>query len=255
LPVQNAPQYRGAAVASPPFEVLSSFQIERTGRQVRIVDADGSAYEGQVVEPELLASLQNASQAAGNAAATSGAATAAQDKDAGQTRGNPNAQAKAVELPSNAANNDAALNQAISPGANALSNLAVLQQADAGSGFAFQVNGLNRKLNQNVSIIGNCVTVPFQADASLNVGNQSVQSQTQAQANGNANGNMSNLQTQQQRLPAGQAQNLLANSNGNFQNTQAVQNAAFAGQFWRVTGRVQIGATNQFDLDAAAVLP
>ena len=66
------------------------------------------------------------------------------------------------------------------------------------------------------------------------------------------------LATSSARPPASQSQNMLDNNAfnySNFQNIQNTQNAAFPGQFWRVTGQVQIGPSNRFDLDAATAAP
>jgi hypothetical protein len=257
--VQNTLDDRAKAAALQPFEVLASFQIERTGQQVRIVDADGSAYEGQVVEPEVLGGSQAANQAAGNAFALPGPANVAQQNaSAGnfQAQGNAYAvQSNADGLPPKAANNEAAQNQAQSPGAEALLNLAALQQAGVGSGFAFQASGVNRKLNQSVTITGSCIAVPLpMGGPGLNGVNLSNQSQAPA----GADATLRNMQTPQQQAPASQSQNNFDNSNVNYRNNQAAlntQNAAPAGQFWRVTGQVQVGPTNRFVLDAAAILP
>jgi hypothetical protein len=244
--LQNAPTQSAKAVESQPFEVLTSFQIERAGQQVRIVDADGSAYEGQVVNPEMLTGLQAARQAA-----------AAQEKAAAgnfQSQGSTyaNAQANTAEAPPQSPNYDGvALNQAQSPGAPGYSSLALIQQAGVGSGFAFQVSGLNRRLNQSVTVLGSCIAVPLAPGNSLNGGNLSNQSQSQAGADAATR----NALTAPSQYPAGQIQNQVDNSNVNYRNTQAFQNAAPAGQFWRVSGQVQVGPTNRFDLDATAILP
>ena len=158
-PAQNALADSVKKIETPSSQVLASFQIERTGEQVRIVDADGSAYEGRVVTPELLDKLQAADLAERRAAKDAGvppgaanAAGAAQQNAysgnfAAQKNGYVDAQANAGELPPKSAIYDnAAQNQAPAPGAD-LAKWAGAPQAGDGSGFAFQVSGLNRKLN------------------------------------------------------------------------------------------------------------
>jgi hypothetical protein len=261
-PAQNAAA-SGVRAMDSPFVVLASFQIERTGQQVRIVDADGSAYEGLVVEPGLLASLQEANlalrQAVGNTGARSAGADALQQGVSNgnfqaQSNGYVNLQAKAGELPPNTAAYDIAQYQASSINKDALSNLALLDQAGVGSGFAFQVSGLNRRLNQNVTVIGTCIAAPVSILAGLN----GVYMSNQGQALNSVDVTQRNQQTAAAGPPASQAQNLIDNSNVNYrniQNGQAAQNSVIAGQFWRVTGQVQVGAANRFDLDAATLQP
>jgi hypothetical protein len=265
---QKAQQDQARSIQSPPVEVLASFQIERDGQQVRIVDADGSLYEGQVVEPALLADTAPAGQAGMVAKEIAGGAhgmanlaqrNIAPSNIQAQQNADANAQSNAGGLASNASNNAGVQNtvqNARQPGgAAALLTLENLQQAGVGSGFAFQVSGMNRKLNQNVTVIGSCITVPLQMGAFSNIANMSNQSEASVAAN---NAVVANSQARRVESGAALSQGLVDNSGGNSrntQNTQALQNAAPAGQFWRVTGRVQVGPTNRFDLDAAGVLP
>jgi uncharacterized membrane protein YgcG len=247
------------SVESPPVEVLAAFQIERNGQQVRIVDADGSLYVGQVVDPALLASAQAARRAGllsnGYANAAQGAADLAQQNASPNNfqalNEAQNVQASAGGSLPKAANNNADKDQTQSSALEALMNLQGLQQTGVGSGFAFQVSGLNRKLNQSVSFTGSCIEVPLQTVAFSNAANQ-----PQAPVEGNVAS--ANSLPRQQQSPSGQSQNIIDGNSVNFrntQNTQTFQNTASAGQFWRVTGRVQVGATNHFDLDAAGILP
>ena len=244
-----------------PSEVLASFQIERRGQQVRIVEADGSDYEGQVVDPEALNRLQAADLAnqmvLQNTAAPKSTSNAAQEIASGQNfqalrnGGYVDAQANSGELPPRTSNYDnLAQNGALSPGANGL-NLAGGQLAGAGNGFAFQVSGLNRKLNQSVTIVGSCVNAPLASNYSLAAGNLS----NQLQARAGANVTMENSQAPAVRPPASQSQNILEGNNFNYGNVQMTQNAALPGQFWRVTAQVQVGPTNHFNLDAASIPP
>jgi hypothetical protein len=244
----------------PSSGVLASFQIERAGQQVRIVDADGSDYEGRVVNPEQLEKLQAADLverlAAKDAAVPPGAANAPQQNAyfgniAAQKNGYVDAQANAGELPPKTAiYGNAAQNQAASPGTD-LNKLAGTPQAGDGSGFAFQVSGLNRKLNQSVSIVGSCINVPYPQGASLADGNLSNQFQTFAGMNAALKNSTTPV-----RPPASQSQNILDSNAVNYKNSaQNAQNAAPAGQFWRVSGQVQIGPSNRFNLDAATVPP
>jgi hypothetical protein len=61
--------------------VLSTFQIEQNGTQIRVVDADGSAYTGQIESTAPSQSLSRAKQAQGNVAG-SPADAARREKDA-----------------------------------------------------------------------------------------------------------------------------------------------------------------------------
>lgn len=261
-PAQNALADSVKKIETPSSQVLASFQIERTGELVRIVDADGSDYEGRVVTPELLDKLQAADlaerRAAKDAGVPPGAANAAgvaqqnaySGNVAAQKNGYVDAQANAGELPPKSAIYDnAAQIQAPAPGAD-LAKLAGAPQAGDGSGFAFQVSGLNRKLNQSVTIVGSCINVPLQPGASLAGGNLSNQSQILA---GNYEA-LKNAAPALVRPPASQNQNFLDNNNVNYKNNAAnASGAAPAGPFWRVTGQVQIGPSNRFNLDAATV--
>jgi hypothetical protein len=47
--VQVHDRARGRSTESPPSNVLSAFNLSRAGQNVRVVDADGSIYDGQVV--------------------------------------------------------------------------------------------------------------------------------------------------------------------------------------------------------------
>jgi hypothetical protein len=279
-PVENA-ALNGVKIAeSPPFAVLASFQIERAGQLVRIVDDDGSAYEGQVLDVAFAGNQAEAIKAAppvaANTGVPAGSANALQQRSAASNllaprNGYVDVQANFGELPPNTAASGLAQNQAPSSGAQAFSaSVGTDQAVTASGGFAFQVSGLSRKLNQNVTIVGSCIAVPPQIYA-LAAGNLSNAAQAPAGPGGNVN-----LQTPAARPPASQSQNTVDNNSANYantqnaqalqysqafqngvalQNSQAPQNMVAAGQLWRVTGLVQIGATNRFDLDAAAVQP
>jgi hypothetical protein len=256
---ENAPADR-KKFQSLSSQVLASFQIQRTGQQVRIVEADGSDYEGQVVEPALLERMQAAAQenwlALNGAGVPSGAANAAQQGFSNgnfQAQGNgyANAQLYAGELPPRPANEaNAAQNQVSSLNA-AEAKMAGSQLAGDGGGFAFQVSGSNRTLRQSVTIIGNCINVPPPPSGPQTAGNLSNQLQTPA----GANVAVANSRVAAAAPPASQFQNGLENNSLNYKSNQNLQNTALAGQFWRVTGQVQIGPTNYFDLDAATVQP
>jgi hypothetical protein len=280
---RRAPVESDRITEAPSSSVLATFKIERNGNQVRIVDADGSAYEGRVVAPEMLDQLQAGladRRAAKDLGVPPGAAAKAAPQNAPQgsnfarspgARNNApiNTPAKGGELLAGTANFDsAARNQA---GASQ-SNLTVTQPAGDGSGFAFQVSGLNRKLNQTVNIIGSCAPMLLPQGASQIGGNSSNQSQALAGANAGASparppaglsqagaggNNMVNYQNNAAAAPASpfaqNAQNAL-----NLQNSLNLQNApnmVLSDRFWRVTGQVQIGASNRFNLDAATVPP
>ena len=217
---QNAPVDRAKSIESPSSQVLASFQIQRTGQQVRIVDADGSDYEGQVVESVIVGlaekksplqqRMQTAPQqmtlsAGKDTAGQAGAASTAQGNISGGNsqalrNGSVNSPANAGESPLRPANNDAVAQNLVSATGVDGATLAGQQQTGAGSGFAFQVSGVSLRLNQAVTIIGNC-------------------------------------------------------SNLYYQSNPNTQNAAPAGQIWRVTGQVQVGPATHFGLDASTVTP
>lgn len=276
LSAQGAVAQSDRRMQTPSSAVLATFQIERTGDQVRVVEADGSAYEGRVVSPEMLVQLQAASmaerQAAKDAGMSAGAANAAPQNAppqyansgnfAAQNNGNANVQANPGALPPGAANyGNAAQNQASSSGGEVFKSAGPQQSGDGG-GFAFQVSGLNRKLNQPVSISGTCLPALLQQGVSVISGNFS----NQFQALAGANAAMKSALAPAVRPPAGQPQapaagnnivnyNNIAANPSNVQNAQNAQNTAAPGQFWRVTGQVQIGPSNRFNLDAATVQP
>jgi uncharacterized membrane protein YgcG len=255
---RRAPVVSDRITEAPSSGVLATFKIERNGNQVRIVDADGSAYEGRVVAPEMLDPLQAGlaeNRAYKDLGVPPGAAAKAVPQNAPQgsnyarnlaarNNGPINPPAKGGELLAGTANNDsAARNQA---GASQ-SNLAVTQPAGDGSGFTFQVSGLNRKLNQTVNIIGSCAPMLPQQGAVVAGGNLS-NNQSPAASNGN---NMVNNQNNAPPPPASP----YAQNAQNMQNSQNSQIRVLPGLFWRVTGQVQIGASNRFNLEAATVQP
>jgi hypothetical protein len=248
-------------LSAPAPEVLSSFQIERNGQQVRIVDADGSDYVGQVVDAAQLAAAQSVgerSRQAFNIVTTPpGAANAAKLSPPADTTvaganspiGNiqANAPASQSSAPSYAG---AAQNQVAASNAVLLSQNSSSQSGEA-NGFAFQVSGMNRKLNQNVTVYGNLVNLTQPADAPVFASVPSNQLQQQSAANAITQNNV----IVQAPPPANQTQNSFQNGNFNNSNILNTQNAAFPGQFWRVTGQVQVGPSNRFDLDAATPAP
>jgi hypothetical protein len=252
--------FRNLSVPSP--EVLSSFQIERNGQQVRIVDADGSDYVGQVVDAAQLAVAQSVgerSRQAFNIVTTPpGAANAAKPSPAAATT-----VADAKDLQSRPLNYAGAGQNQVAASNALLSSQTSSPQSGEADSFAFQVSGMNRKLNQNVTVLGNFVNITQPADAPVNVTIPSNQLQQQSAANAITLNNA----TSQAPPPASQTQNNLqisspnslqnTSQNGNFSNSNFIntQNGAFPGQFWRVTGQVQVGPSNRFDLDAATPAP
>jgi uncharacterized membrane protein YgcG len=275
-PALRVPMERNRESKTPSSGVLATFKIERNGDQVRIVDADGSAYEGRVVASEMPDQSQMISaerRAANDLSVPPGAAAPAQPKapQGNNFADNLGAQSHGpVNAPASAATSRAASNydNFAQNNANASqSNLAGTQPAGDESGFAFQVSGLNFKLNQSVNIIGNCAPMPLEQGAVVIGGNFSNQIQAVAGAN--------NAVVLPARPPAGQSR--AASNSGNIVNYQnnaatptaspSVQNAQYGlnsanlqnmnsiTRFWRVTGEVQVGASNRFNLDAASVQP
>ena len=215
---------------SPPAGVLASFQIERSGQQVRVVDADGSGYLGLVVEAVVPGKSQLAEKEVAVTRAFEpprGAVGAAQN--AGALMVENNVQANGIANASQPVSQSLALdaarqNQAPAypaPGFSGLAqpSAAPPQQAGLIGGFTFQVSGMNRKLRQNVTVTGDFFSAPVPYPGQLMLGDTSNQAQS------------------------------------NVSNNYMGQNAAPKGQFWRVTGKVQIGQANQFDLDAITLQP
>ncbi len=287
-PALRAPSERDREAKAPSSAVLATFQIERNGDQVRIVDADGSAYEGRVVAPETPDQSQAglaARRAAKDLSAAPAAPAPAQPNApqgnnfavnlAAQSKGPVNAPANAAEPRAAAANPDSfARNQV----AANQSNLAGPQPAGDENGFAFQVNGLNRKLNQSVNIIGNCVPMPLLQNANMDGGNfvaggnfsiQNSSNQIQAAPGANnavvlsarppagqslAASNVNNIVNYQNIAPPPAASPAVQNAQNGL-NSANLQNMNSIARSWRVTGEVQVGASNRFNLDASTVQP
>ena len=215
---------------SPPPGVLASFQIERSGQQVRVVDADGSVYLGLVVNAVVLGKPQLAEQkvpitrafapprGAVDAVQNSGALMAENNVQANgiANAGEPTSKSFALD---SARQNQAQAYPAPAFGGLAQSSAAPPQQAGLIGGFTFQVSGMNRKLRQNVTVTGDFFSAPVPYPGQLMLGDSSNQPQSYAN------------------------------------NNSMAQNAAPKVRVWRVTGKVQIGGTNQFDLDAVTLQP
>jgi hypothetical protein len=102
-------------VSAPATKVLSNFEVQRNGGQVRVVDADGSVYDGQVVT---------------DAAALAASRTVTTDEARQQVRRSETRQAQ-TPAPQQAASSDS-----------------------DGQNWAFRVSGTNRTLRQPVSLEG-----------------------------------------------------------------------------------------------------
>ncbi len=127
--------------------VLNSFELEQTGSQIRIVDADGSVYEGRIAPAEAPKDLAENRRAV----SASGVLT----------------QAPAVQ-PAAAAN--AGMGQTIDNDASAAS-------------YNFRAVGTNRTLNQRVVFSGNYMnTASAPSQAANNIGNRTVPSVANNQA-------------------------------------------------------------------------
>jgi hypothetical protein len=259
-PLDKAAANRAAVqkdnVASAVSDILATFQIERTGQQVRIVDADGSVYNGSVLGADVLAKmpLQNKMETANNSQAYPQAGTynnnsAPLANNANilqmQKEGYAGNLANSGQMPQNIYNNVQTQNSQAAPNA---ATLGVPRKAgDAASSvpanfFTFQVNGTNRKLNQNVTVTGTCTVAPVQ-NFKYAIGNIS-QLYDRAALNAPA--------------PAGSPQagyNNQSYSDGNAVNLKNAQNAQASPLLWHVTGQVQVGPSNHFDLDASVVQP
>jgi len=127
--------------------VLNSFELEQTGSQIRIVDADGSVYEGRIAPAEAPKDLAENRRAV----SASGVLT----------------QAPAVQ-PAAAAN--AGMGQTIDNDASAAS-------------YNFRAVGTNRTLNQRVVFSGNYMnTASAPSQAANNIGNRTAPSVANNQA-------------------------------------------------------------------------
>jgi hypothetical protein len=113
--VDTRAQYRRNLQSPPPPSILSQFRIEVSGANVRVVDADGSIYEGEVV------------------ARTPAQADASNLKDS----------------TADAARRDAPRESEL---------------AEEGAGFEFHVTGVNRSLNQPVTLQGLLVPASIAAN-------------------------------------------------------------------------------------------
>jgi hypothetical protein len=214
-----------------PAGVLASFQIERAGDQVRVTDADGSEYVGRVVDQVVMARTRAANNDfANNSAVMNGVVINGAVINA-------------------AIINNAAINS--NPGGSSANGAQLNytpQQNLLMGGFTFQVSGLNRKINQNVTLTGDFFSAPLQQYANA-AGNGA--SPTQSQAQNLSQGAVNNSQN----LNYNYFQNLNYNNlqNGNVNISQ--QNGMSGAQVWRVSGRVQVGPSNQFDLEAVTLQP
>ncbi len=111
---------------------------------------------------------------------------------------------------------------------------------------------MNRKLNQSVTITGNCINAPLPTGGLVAGGNFSNQSQAPPVGKAAAQNALAAAAAQP---PTGQMKALRQNNSGNNGNIQNAQNAASPAQLWRVTGQVQIGPGTRFNLEAASAPP
>ncbi len=228
-------------------DILATFQIERTGQRVRILDADGSVYNGSVLGADVLAKLPQQNKMenayANQAYPQNGAYNSPVAANNGnilpvQKDGSVGNVANMPELSQNNYNNLQTQNsQAMQNGANT----GVMSKAGGAAAgvpvnyFAFQVNGTNLKLNQNVTINGACTVVPVQNFKNA-VGNYSQAAGAGTPANYDNYRNQAALQ-------------------GNGVNLKNGQDTLASPLLWHVTGQVQVGPSNHFDLDASVVEP
>jgi hypothetical protein len=202
-------------LASPPFEVLASFQMERTGQSVRIVDADGSVYEGNVISVE---GEKNANRGAVVASAVAPASSSA-IVQIGSARGVVMAPAPAhagERMVRSGASSHGAEVSAWGAPASAAAVALPAQAPGLESGLVFNVSGTNRNLNEYVIFTG------YLSGAGVQDAKASWRRVSQNQSP-TAGGSLPD-----NRPPA---------------------------QNWRVTGEVSISRTNQFHLEAVPVRP
>jgi|GEM_PF-5678785 len=111
-------QYRLNVLSPPLPKVLASFQFERSGQKIRILDGDGSVYEGEIVNP----------MATFAAKTPGGSSGILEGKTPARTRGSSEGRKKSE------------INKPISGGANET--------------ISFRVSGMNKKLNQPIIFNG-----------------------------------------------------------------------------------------------------
>jgi hypothetical protein len=214
-----------STVASPSV-VLASFQMERVGAQIRVIDADGSIYQGQVADQVVM------------------------------------------EKAASAAN---------------LQQNALPQQASLLGGFTFQVSGMNRTLNQRVAFTGSFFSAPLKQYVTAYkaaAGENKDLTANQGSIANNSQNNLQNLNSAQYANSGQIANNFVnqapvakdgQNNSQNLNNTQYANSGQFANngyigdssqqnlmakiQVWQVSGRVQVGPTTQFDLEAVTLQP
>jgi hypothetical protein len=140
-------QYRRNFNSPAQLPVLNSFELEQTGSQIRIVDADGSVYEGRIAPAEA-------------------------PKDLAENRRAVSASPSLTQAP------------AAQPAAAANAGLGQSSDNDASAAsYNFRAVGTNRTLNQRVVFSGNYInTASAPSQAANSIGNRTAPSVANNQA-------------------------------------------------------------------------
>jgi hypothetical protein len=222
---ESRSRYRRNFNSPPVPNILPTFEVQREGGNVRVVDADGSVYEGsvQAVAPELLpAQVQPGrvgQQVEREQVGLRGAVTPAENRAQAMSNQNGNAEAET---------------------------------------FFFRVAGTNRSLNQRVVITGN-----YEAAANaLLPGGSGGFGGGAAVANGGASPALSrsrmNVTSSNQALSSFANATAPAPVAGAFSNAvalQAAQNQMSVLPNGRIAGKAVVGGTNEFNIHAHRIQP
>ena len=129
--------------------VLNSFRVEQTGRQLRVIDSDGSVYTGFLGETNTIIEDSLAQKKiAGESAQASLAGGQASDQRKENAAGVPVSSAATNSQPAQAPGNAGTVSGKLAESAPA-------QNAQSGQAYYFRVSGTNLSLNQPVVLTGN----------------------------------------------------------------------------------------------------
>ncbi len=210
-------RYRRNLNSPPAPKVLTAFEMQQNGQNLRIVDADGSVYDG-VIEPTV-SQAQNRALLTRYGLARQPAAAPVPPGPAGAMQAAPTQSQPVVEVPSET---------------QAVIQTAVANQATPVQSFSFRVMGTNRILNERVEFEGE-----FEpgTDAASNQVAAGAEVSTQALGvNLVQQANEPKLSDQLQTVGPTQAANTLANVAGG-----------------RIEGRASVGGKSRFRIEAQQV--
>ena len=200
----------GKGVSAADTTVLANFVVEQSGEQLRVVDADGSVYNGRVLtgDPTVVADLETALNLNQDARRN--------DRQSGLAKSAKDAKAQAQS------------NSADSPAAPA---------------WNFRVSGTNRTLRQPVIVEG----VLYEALATNSAGQAGAEPEGNISQVSRTAPSQAPAQQNQYRPPTPALQNSAATSFG--QSPYSGQSMKLLNAY-RIQGQVRVGSTNQVPLDA-----